>query len=276
MSKPESQFKYNVSIFYLGIEYKIDPYFNTTNSTFNNGVYNQTFLNESGFIQLNLSYSLGDYVSEVFDSLSTSTWNNISWVQGRYYGNELPNNKEIEIGFGGANMSGNTLLMHMDGYYKDVNNNYTGITSNNVTSVTGKFGNASLFSNTYSAIIIDDYPTNFKNITVSFWYNINSVNSGKWVGLSLSNAVGFWIEELSYGAIQVRWRDETGGDGFKSTDTETNAWKHVAWKLETYNTTHWNASLFIDGSKVITKITPYGIGNVSSSPILLLGNWHTL
>lgn len=275
MSKPESQFKYNVSIFYLGIEYKIDPYFNTTNSTFNNGVYNQTFLNESGFIQLNLSYSLGDYVSEVFDSLSTSTWNNISWVQGRYYGNELPNNKEIEIGFGGANMSGNTLLMHMDGYYKDVNNNYTGITSNNVTSVTGKFGNASLFSNTYSAIIIDDYPTNFKNITVSFWYNINSVNSGKWVGLSLSNAVGFWIEELSYGAIQVRWRDETGGDGFKSTDTETNAWKHVAWKLETYNTTHWNASLFIDGSKVITKITPYGIGNVSSSPILLLGNWHT-
>lgn len=68
MPSENKQFKYNVSIIYNEIEYKIDPYFTTTNDTFSNGTFTRTYINESGFVQLNLSHSNGTYTSELFDS----------------------------------------------------------------------------------------------------------------------------------------------------------------------------------------------------------------
>ena len=46
---------------------------------FNNGVYNWTFYNSSGFVQLNSSRLNGTYTSRIFDSSGSSLWNNLSY-----------------------------------------------------------------------------------------------------------------------------------------------------------------------------------------------------
>lgn len=81
-SEPLTSNKYNVSLF-LDQEYKIDPFFNTTDSDFLDGDFNgtQLFLNVSGFVQINLTNFLnGTYNSEIFDGFVESTWVNISWT----------------------------------------------------------------------------------------------------------------------------------------------------------------------------------------------------
>lgn len=93
MPNPLTPFKYNISINYLDVEYKLDPYFNTTNTSFNNGVYNNTVLNESGYVQLipqnsTVNLSSGTYTSEIFYSEPYSVWNTLEWVQSVNYGGE--------------------------------------------------------------------------------------------------------------------------------------------------------------------------------------------
>lgn len=51
MPSPNTFYKYDVNIL-EGITFTIDPYFNTTNTTFDNGVYNGTQLNDTGFVGL--------------------------------------------------------------------------------------------------------------------------------------------------------------------------------------------------------------------------------
>ncbi|MBI2672975.1 LamG domain-containing protein [Candidatus Woesearchaeota archaeon] len=81
-------------------------------------------------------FSPGNFTSTIFDSGSTSaTWNNISWIEEIPYGEELPNNgiDEIANGLpGGANMSGNVLLMHFN------NVSSYGENESNVTDFSGR------------------------------------------------------------------------------------------------------------------------------------------
>ncbi|MCK5026314.1 MAG: LamG domain-containing protein, partial [Nanoarchaeota archaeon] len=58
--------------------------------------------------------SSGDYESKVLDAGSTVAWDTISWAEDVPYGEELPDNGVVETVSGGANMTGNVLLMHMD------------------------------------------------------------------------------------------------------------------------------------------------------------------
>jgi len=37
-------------------------------SNFDEGIYNQTFYNDSGFVQLNATYTTGNYTSKIFDT----------------------------------------------------------------------------------------------------------------------------------------------------------------------------------------------------------------
>ena len=48
-------------------------------SNFSQGTYENTFYNSSGFIQLNATFTFGNYTSQVFDAGSEASWNNISW-----------------------------------------------------------------------------------------------------------------------------------------------------------------------------------------------------
>lgn len=112
-------------------------FIDNSQSGFNSGTYNWTFYNSSGFVQLNSSRLNGTYTSQIFNAGSSSRWNNISWTQGGYYQQELPNNQVVETSFGSgnANMTGNVLLMHFNNdtgenatFFKDwsgMNNNGT-------------------------------------------------------------------------------------------------------------------------------------------------------
>jgi hypothetical protein len=80
-------------------------------SDFDEGTYNNTEYDGDAIV-LSSGQSSGTYTSKVFDALGPAQWNNISWI-GTFNG-ELPNNKAIETGANGANMTGNVLLYHLN------------------------------------------------------------------------------------------------------------------------------------------------------------------
>jgi len=57
-NQEDTRLKYNGTLEYAGVNYTIDPFFNTTNSTFTSGTFNRTEHNATGFVQLNNSDSL--------------------------------------------------------------------------------------------------------------------------------------------------------------------------------------------------------------------------
>ncbi len=71
-----------------------------TSGDFNNGTYNFTFYNSSGFIQLNSSRLNGTYTSQVFDIGSMTQWDNISFGDGisnEWFNSSWTNRKIIVI-----------------------------------------------------------------------------------------------------------------------------------------------------------------------------------
>ena len=121
----------------------------STKANFDNGFYNWTFYNSSGFVQLNATNTTGNYTSQIFDGGGNSTWNNISWISNAI-GN-LPDNKENEVssntfGNGNINMTKNILLFHEDN-----------ITGWKFTDTSGQSNNGTLYGR---------YPTR-SNITIN-------------------------------------------------------------------------------------------------------------
>ena len=53
----------------------------TTNDTFDDGDFNRTFWNKTGFVQLNYTegFFKGNYTSSVIDAGSLVSWSNVSW-----------------------------------------------------------------------------------------------------------------------------------------------------------------------------------------------------
>jgi len=157
----------------------------TNASNFDEGTYNQTFLNGT-FIQLNAASSSGDYISKVFDSQSVNgivTWNNISWYQELNYGAELPNYKGIDSGsfVDVVDMTDNVGLWHLDessGTIVDTSGEGNNGTYNGALySQEGKFNTAIGFDGS-DDIINTSYVTNnlINGFTVSFWINPNDLS----------------------------------------------------------------------------------------------------
>lgn len=150
-------------------------------STFNEGTYNWTFYNATGgYAQLNASNTSGNYTSKIFNAGSLAHWNNISWTQETLYGLELPNNQQVETGLGGANMTGNVLLMHMNessGNIIDYSGNGNNGTYNGALyNQTGKLNNAIGFngSNVYINVADSSSINITGNLTVTAWIKTNS------------------------------------------------------------------------------------------------------
>jgi hypothetical protein len=59
-------------------------------------------------------YRRGFYQSKVYDAGANASWKNLTWSEAAPYGEELPNNGAVENAAGGANMTGNILLMHFN------------------------------------------------------------------------------------------------------------------------------------------------------------------
>ncbi len=71
------------SFCFSGFDLQLTGYavFSDSDSSFNNGVYENTFYNGSGVVLAGENLS-GSYVSEVFDAGADADWNNMSWVSG--------------------------------------------------------------------------------------------------------------------------------------------------------------------------------------------------
>jgi len=106
---------------------------------FDSGAYNNTAYNATeGFIQLCPGNLSGTYTSRVFDAGGEASWNSLSWVRGAPYGSELPGGQAAGSGNCAANMTGNVLLLHMNGNWSDASG-----TGNNGTAVEASFSASS-------------------------------------------------------------------------------------------------------------------------------------
>src|SRR3989344_4442065 len=96
----------------------------TTNDTFDDGDFNRTFWNKTGFVQLNYTQGFfkGNYTSSVIDACSLVSWSNISWCEiascFNMYGEKLPafqkglrTSSSIDRRI---NMTGNVLYLRFD------------------------------------------------------------------------------------------------------------------------------------------------------------------
>jgi len=196
----DTQYKYNVSFFYINQTYVIDPFFNTTDSDFDeNSSYVNTSLNPSGYVELNNSFSTGRYtqilnVSEYF----TANWKTLIWESSGVYDTPIPENSIVETDADGLNMSGNQQFLHLnndsglgedDNTFVDVsgkgNDAYCNATGTSCPVYdTGYDGLSLKFDGIDDYVVIDDggdaYTETLCNNGCSFcfWFKKNSTNTG--------------------------------------------------------------------------------------------------
>ena len=250
MPQPNTQFKYNTTIIYLETEYKIDPYFNTTNTNFNNGNYINTTLNPSGFVELNSTYTSGTYESEIFDSSNYSTsWNNITWFIEQNYQASIPDNQATDIGdyVYPINMTSNRILFHLDNNEDDDSgNSFDGIINNNVTySTTDKIdgSHSAHFDGTSSNIETSHLEElNGKDLTFTAWVKTLEHNPSNH-HITIARHLSTTTKNFQLGMSdnnKFYWAGYTACNS-GSVDTETtetmelDTWYFVAWKLDSGN-----------------------------------------
>jgi len=199
LPEKESSYKYNVSIFYFNQTYTIDPFFTTTDVSFN-GTYINTTLNGSGFVQLSGTNNTGSYISEVFDATANVSWHNIFWNNSGY-GTHYPDNEGIENEPNGVDMTGNVLLLHLDeasgGVIDSSGHNSDGVNVNVTTQITGIYNYSYDFNTNDYLNFSHNSVFNFEkdtDFTILLWYRTSNDGAGvrRWVSKqSGSNGFGF-------------------------------------------------------------------------------------
>jgi len=244
----EQQFKYNISLYYLGTEYLIDPYFNTTNTTFNNGVYNNTQLNESGYVQLipqnsTVNLSSGTYTSEVFYSEPYSEWNTLEWVQSVNYGAEYPDNAGTDNGsfYYPLDMSNVVAQYHLNAPSNPLLDT-SGNANNMILQVGSGFNQTGKFNGALTFDGIDDYASftgtaantiTTQDFSFSIWYYIDEAPSTNGVVFHQGGfgEPGWGMRVTDSNQLQVTIEDSVTLYSLYRTfsdDTFFNKWVHLA------------------------------------------------
>ena len=210
-------------------------YDQTNQSDFDEGTYNNTDYNGNAIV-LSSGQTSGNYTSQVFNAGSSSSWNNISWMQGGYYQQELPDNKGIENGLGGANMTDNMLLMHMNeesGIIVDTSGQGNNGTANGGVTygAEGKLNTALSFDGADDYINCgNDTDFNFSNkdFTISFWIHPNW--TGIWHALivkrkdyDVDNDWGIWYHSTNH--MEFIYGNDV--HIILGTPPSKNVWTHV-------------------------------------------------
>ncbi|MBD3249448.1 hypothetical protein GF336_05365, partial [Candidatus Woesearchaeota archaeon] len=99
-----------IATLFLSLAYASE-FVDDTEAEFNQGTYSSTEWS-ADHIELSSGQTGGSYASQIFDAGSSAVWNNISWTSNDI--GALPSDKAVESGAGGANMTDNTLLLHLD------------------------------------------------------------------------------------------------------------------------------------------------------------------
>lgn len=266
----------------------------SSESDFNNGDYDFTFYNSSGFIQLNASRLNGTYTSQVFGS-ALATWNNISFFTESPYNLELPNNQEVETGdfLRGANMTGNVLLYHLNN-----NSNYgendthiydfsgsgnngtwkgsTGTPDFSGPISSGKFDGGFLFDGDVDYILTDpplgQGAGNLSSFTVQTWVNMDRWGNN-WdyiIYRGTTNGISDSIYVLSASAGgKIAW--SVDGDYISGESTTSINSIIGSWNLLTgvFNGTH--ALLYLNGEIIDSYVATYPFTNNANSNTLGIG-----
>lgn len=254
-------------------------------SNFNNGVYNQTFLNGT-FVQLNATYDVGTYTSEVFDVTASTNWNNISWVgnySNTYAGLPLPRNGAVESGSDGVNMTSNMLLLYMNdtaGNLADSSGNShpTTVTNNLIYSQGGVFTNSIGFDSVTSYAKIPDtldLDMETGDFSVSAWVKILEYGGHEVVihhggfgadgwGLGYRETTNsFWINI-----------DKTTNQNIYGTITlgagDLDKWIHVVATFDR----DANAVLYVNGEVDVTGDITGNNGSINSGEDIFIGSYR--
>jgi hypothetical protein len=223
---------------------------------FSSGTFQRTFYNDSGFVQLNASQLTGNFTSRIFDSLVTSTWNNVTWMLGVCPGCQLPDNRSVETGYArNANMTGNVLLLHFNNTPTEGANLFrdfsgTGLngtcTANRCPAFTiGEFGGAYDFENggTFDDFLNFSNPgavNNFANqITLEAWLRPesfdNANNAPTFIDKDFAQQYSYYFTRVSSTTARQRaWLVTSGGTRNVTGTRILNAgtWYHLVF---TYN-----------------------------------------
>jgi len=201
------------------------------------GNLKNVFALQNDSIILQSNFTNGTFLSRIFDLGNTFVWKNISWTPGVPYQQELPNNSIVESVLGGANMTGNVLLMHMNEASATNNTKITdssGLGNNgtlilnstlqNATNISGKFGNAISFDGVDDYVNISD--SNSLDLTtdlsISLWVKLSSIKNSGFV-LRSTNGYAFYM----YSTGKVGF-GKNGVDEIQSNSIlAINTWYHV-------------------------------------------------
>ena len=218
-------------------------------SDFDEGTYDNTEWNGSAVV-LSSGQSLGNYTSKVFDALGPAQWNNISWV-GTFNG-ELPNNKAVEIGANGANMTGNILLYHLNdesGAIVDSSGEgYTGTNSGADYNSEGIF-NSSLYFDGADTVDCGD-AGNFErtdSFSVEAWIKAPSPNEDGIV--QRYNGVSGWALFLTGTGTLVLDIKHNSSNYIRRRSVDSvmdNSWRHIIFTYDGSSTLA-GTKVYVDG-----------------------------
>lgn len=265
----------------------------STQAEFDLGTYiNTSYNNTTGafFVSLNETNFTGNYTSKVFDSTATSSWDNLTWVEGIPYGEELPDEQTIETSLGGANMTKNVLLFHLNNdvglgestthFYDSsvVGNNGSCSTNCPAYTIYGEFGNASVFTPSDYITVADNETLDFgasDDFSISLWLNTTSTARqflvSKYAG---GGAAGYYFD-ISEPSTGLKGHLHaalygTGGTGASPNAATGNVsdgkWHHVVY---TKNSTADKVYLYVDGHLVNNTTDTTTGGHVNAQPLYI-------
>lgn len=250
-------YKYDVALGYLGLEYEIDPYFITTNSSFNGGAFLNTYLNTTGFIQQNVTYANGTYISEIFDSGGTADWNTIQWFQGANYGARLPSGSIIESGdfVRKIDMDDNVLLLRMDNtgvnVIDDSGFGNNGVYNGSLQQQSGIFNYSVNFSD--NSIILVPYDSTLntpREVTFSGWFRTRKTGTIQTIYYRQNSYLFFFSVPTNMGVyvyVNGSWNNNRGALSYPTTNIIDNRWYHYA---VSFNASEGILRLYLNGKFV--------------------------
>ncbi|UZE94202.1 MAG: LamG domain-containing protein [Candidatus Pacearchaeota archaeon] len=237
----------------------------STQSDFDEGIYEDTYYNTSlGAVVLN-STTNGGYMSKVFDAGSDSRWGNIRWVEGLSYGEELQNMTENELLFHLNNESafGENDTNVFDFSYNDNNGTWMG---NAKAEVDGKFGKAGNFSGTnddYLKVSDSNSLDIEETLSIEFWVHFNAITTSDSI-IYKNQAYRVRLPGSNPDRIQVSfhrgvWKDVNSDDAAITQ----GKWHHVVCTINVSEPEQ--VHIYVDGVEVGYKSGILGSGNISIS-----------
>jgi hypothetical protein len=236
---------------------------NFTFSNWNLGIYNDTIFNStSNSLEISPTKLTGSYTSNIKKAIDKRKWENITIETLSKVGQQLPNNKEIEIK--GIDMSSNVLLLHLDEnpaisgtsmIDTSGNNNHGTLTTNDggtnksisdaiySTGINLNSGGDYILANGVSSDIANS------DFTVMFWAKMDSSSPQEFVlGINQNNGNNKFLLGHGSGNANLQLYDT---NAWKNTGNTLTAgkWHLIGFTLDTINNL---AEVYLDGESVLT------------------------